>query len=336
MVVCPVCRAGSLALDGGAAWRCPFCGRVYDGTPAFIDLLGPDATQTAEHYTLQWGGELNFAEFVRANPAAASVMPGSQLGWGRLLDEIAERAASAPVAVYDAGCGFGAIAETLAKTHPPARYVGADLHRSLPAIADRIDGFADWGLLLRWDITRPLPVGDKFDYVICRATIHHTPDPPKTLETIAASLAAGGTIAVSAYARKAPVREAADDALRAEIVALSPAEAFAACDSFTVLGRALQETDARVEIPVDLPVLGIGAGNYSVHELVYDHLVKCFYNQDFGDRFSTLVNYDWYHPAFAYRQDIAEVVEWFERIGLEVRAVASTKAQHFVEAVRPS
>jgi SAM-dependent methyltransferase len=337
MVVCPACLVGTLAACENGGWRCPSCGQRYDGTTAFVDLLGPDTTQTGDHYTLQWGGDLDFAGFLQANPTAASVMPASQLGWSRLLGEIAERAATAPVAVYDAGCGFGSVAEALAaQTHPPTLYVGADVHGSLPAIADRIDGFADWGRLLRWDITRPLPVAREFEYVICRATIHHTPDPPTTLEAIAHSLAPGGTIAVSAYARKAPVREAADDALRAKIVELLPEEAFAASESFTVLGRALQEVDARVDVPVDLPILGIGAGRYSVHELVYDHLVKCFYNREFGDRYSTLVNYDWYHPAFAHRQDAGEVVAWFERLGLDVQTVTSTKAQHYVEARRPA
>jgi len=334
---CPNCRSGTLAsVPNEEIWRCPTCGGAFPGGEGWVDLIGAEASQTGEHYSLQWGAELGFAEFLRAKPEAREVMPSAQLGWSRLLGEILERSASEPVAVYDAACGFGGIGEELSRGAHPALYVGADIHRALPLIAEQLDGFANWGLLLRWDISRPLPLEARFDYVLCRAAIHHTPAPSQTFDAISASLKRGGTIAISAYTRKSRAREAVDDALRAKISRRRPEQAFALSREFTALGRSLQALSERVVLAQDLPFLGIEAGEYSVHELVYQNLIKCFYNVEFGERFSTLVNYDWYHPEHAHRFDVDELLEWFERHGIATTVVTSTTAQHYVEGVKTS
>ncbi len=325
-VRCPACAA---TLDG-PPWDCASCGRSYRGGRAYVDLLGEE-TQTAEHYSLQWGETLAFLDFVRSTPGANEVLASAQLGWSRLFDEI--RAAGA-VRVYDAACGFGAVAAELARADTAAVYVGADVHDALERIVTDVPALAERGLIVRWDVTRPLPVDEPFDYVICRAALHHTPDPERTLDVLLESLALGGTIAISVYRRKARTREAVDEALRSEIAKLSPTEAFAVSRDFALLGRALQQIDGSVRIDEDLEFLGIRAGEYAVQELVYDHLLKCFWNDVFGERYSTLVNYDWYHPEFAHRFDAAGVRTWLERRGLEVVELESSKAQHYAVARR--
>lgn len=317
-----------------AAWRCPSCASAFSGDTTYVDLLGEHKTQTGDHYSLQWGPDLDFADFLRTTPEAKAVMPASQLGWARLLAEISERSAAERITVFDAACGFGGIAEDLARGPTPAFYVGADLHEALPGIRERVDRFVDWGLLLRWDIARALPLDVRFDYVVCRAAIHHTPEPVRTFDALLASLKPGGKIAISAYARKPPIRELVDEGLRSEISKLAPDDAFAVCEGFAALGRSLRATSERIRIDEEIPILGIAPGEYTVHELVYDHLLKCFYNEQFGERFSTLVNYDWYHPEFAYRFDVDELVGWFERAGLTVLDVVSTRAQHYVEGAK--
>jgi SAM-dependent methyltransferase len=331
MLRCPACGSAGLLHEDG--WRCPACGAAYEGARGWIDLLGGAGGATGEHYGFQWSEELGFADFLAANPDARAVMPASQLGWPALLARISERAKEGPVSVYDAACGFGLIAADLAAAGPPARYVGADIQPGLATIAARIAGFAEWGMLVRWDVSLPLPDDEPFDFVLCRAAIHHTPDPPATFRALAASLAPGGTLAVSAYARKGPAREAVDDAVRERIRRLPPAEAFALAEGFAELGRALQAVEGRVRLERDVEALELPAGEYGVQELVYDHLLKCFYNERFGDRQSALVNYDWYHPEFAYRYEQAELLRWFADAGLAVAATASTKAQHYVEGV---
>lgn len=85
-------------------------------------------------------------------------------------------------------------------------------------------------------------------------------------------------------------------ALRDIISKMSSSQAYQVCRQFTVLGKALQQIKERVIFSEDLPLFGITRGEHELQELIYYNFLKCFHNEKFGDDYSTLVNYDWYHP----------------------------------------
>jgi SAM-dependent methyltransferase len=285
--------------------------------------------KTSSHYSLQWGAEIDFAGFVAASPEAAKAMPARQLPWSAIIERIRDRAARQPVRVYDAGCGFGDILTGLFSAPIPSglAYLGIDLHDALDTIPAR-----PGATLRRGDIT--VPTGESFDFVLCRATIHHTPDPAATFRTLVSQLAPNGTIAISGYAKKAPMREAIDDALRQRITPLPAGEAFDVCGQFTKLGRDLQSADGKISIKEDLPMLGIQAGEYGIQDFLYRYFIKCWHNPSFSRRHCDLVNFDWYHPPYAYRFELAELAQWAQDAGLDILRTASTDAQHYVEAAR--
>jgi len=331
---CPRCDRGRLAWsDTLGHLRCSACGLAPRGSKTVFDLEGAGHEQTVDHYTLQWSRDKAFFDFIQKQPKAKSVMPGGQMGWPALFEEIRTKArrAKTPIHVYDAACGFGGITQELVseETAGGIRYVGADIHHSLDLIAEKVPALAKCGMLIRWDISKPLPTDQRFDFVICRAAIHHTPDPRKTFSSLASRLKPGGQIAITVYRKKGTAREALDDAFRSEIVPMDPETAFAVSRQFTLLGRALQEIDQTVTISEDLPLFGIQKGEHKVQTLFYNHFLKCFYNSLFGEEYSTLVNYDWYHPRYAYRYRREEVQEWFEDAGLQVTQFAEIEAQMF-------
>jgi SAM-dependent methyltransferase len=191
--------------------------------------------QTAAHYTKQWGADLDFQNFVKSNPEAAKAMPSRQLPWEDLFARIRSDASSRRVRVYDAACGFGDIMNKLTASPNPEGlvYFGMDLHGSLDDI-ERPQNAA----LIQGDVTKPVGSSGPFDYILCRAAIHHTPNPAETYRTLASQLTPGGTIAITAYAKKAPMREAVDDELRHQIVPMESDVAFAVANQLTRLGRA--------------------------------------------------------------------------------------------------
>jgi len=193
--------------------------------------------KTADHYTKQWDVDLDFKGFVKDNPEAAKVMPSRQLPWQDLFDRIRARAQVQPVKVYDAACGFGDIMNYLTAAPNPAHlsYLGVDLHGSLHTIDCPANATVRQG-----DITVPVGGACPFDVIVCRSAIHHTPSPSDTYRTLVSQLAPGGTIAITAYAKKAPMREAVDDELRRRIVPLDNDAAFAVANQITRLGRDLQ------------------------------------------------------------------------------------------------
>lgn len=303
------------------------------------DLLGPGGiprNTTADHYTEQWGPDINFLQFIKANPQALQHMPSGQMGWPALFKRIREDAMRRTVLVYDAACGYGGIfAQLFADPVPTGlHYIGADIHGSLATIERPSAVPLSRARFVRWDISRPLPIAERFDYVICRNALMHTPDPARTLDSLRARLTGGGCIAVSVYARKPLLREIIDDALRDRIVPMPQNEAFALANQFTKLGRDLRASLGKIVIEQDLPFFGIKAGSYDIQTFIYENIIKCWYNDVFGERYSDVVNFDWYHPPYAYRFTLDEITGLFERGNLKVVTTHSTPAQHYVEAVR--
>src|SRR5688572_9805777 len=187
--------------------------------------MGETSTMTSDHYSLQWGPDVDFASFYREKRDELTAMTSRQMGWPALIDRIRDRARSEPVSLLDAECGYGGQFGDLFHAPAPAQltYLGVDIHGALGAIARPVGAGPDRALFVRSDLSRPLPTGDRFDVVICRAAIHHTPDPRQTFRNLSSRLAPGGTMAITAYAKKAPMREASDDVLRERIVPMPPA-----------------------------------------------------------------------------------------------------------------
>jgi arsenite methyltransferase len=335
MILCPTHGSSLVSEASGRNYHCSSGCRFPSPAPGVIDLLPERRSddQTSEHYSLQWGAEVDFASFYRSNPDALSVMTSKQMGWPGLIERIRALANSKQVRLLDAACGYGGLFQDLFASAAPSRltYLGADIHGSLATInrPDMID--AKRARFVRWDISDPLPTDEVFDFVICRAAIHHTEDPRATFRSLVSRLAPGGTIAITVYAKKSPMREASDDAIRSQIVPMPPKEAFDLARQFTLLGRDLQSCEGKIEIAHDLPFLGIKAGQYKIQEFIYDHFLKCWFNPKFGERYSDVVNFDWYHPPYAYRYEPEEVRAWFDEHNLEIDQVCSTKAQHYFE-----
>ena len=86
--------------------------------------------------------------------------------------------------------------------------------------------------------------------------------------------------------------------LRARSAAgMSPEEAWEALRPLTRLGQALAELETEVDVPEDVPLLGIQAGRYDVQRLIYWHVAKLFWNARMTFEENNHLNFDWYAPA---------------------------------------
>jgi hypothetical protein len=86
----------------------------------------------------------------------------------------------------------------------------------------------------------------------------------------------------------------------------------------THFGKALSDLHVKFEVPEDISVLGIKAGTYNLQRFFYYHIFKCFWNERFNFDENNLVNFDWYHPAYAHRHTGKEVKAWYQKAGLEL------------------
>jgi len=102
---------------------------------------------------------------------------------------------------------------------------------------------------------------------------------------------------------------------------MSAEDCYAFCRGITELGRALTNVHAEVDVPEAIPMLGIEAGTQDVQRFVYWNVMKCFWNGDYDFETNVIVNFDWYHPHYAYRHTVDEVRGWFDELGIGVERV---------------
>jgi SAM-dependent methyltransferase len=164
-----------------------------------------------------------------------------------------------------------------------------------------------------------LPFAERtFDAVFSEGVLHHTPSTREALAAAVSVLTPGGEVMFYVYRAKAPIREIADDVLRAAVTDLPPERAWQLMEPLTLLAKALADLHADVVVPEDVPMLGVKAGTYDVQRLIYWHFAKLFWNEELGLEGSQHVNFDWYHPRFAHRHTEDEIRGWCDDLGLSI------------------
>lgn len=180
-----------------------------------------------------------------------------------------------------------------------------------------------------------LPFADgAFDTVFSEGVLHHTPSTRAALLSAARVVAKGGEFLFYVYRKKAPLREFADDYIRAEIAPLSDEQAWDAMRSLTRFGQALAEMKATVEVKEKVPLLGIEAGTFDVQRLLYYNVVKMYWNPTLSFEENVHVNFDWYRPRYAFRQTSDEVRTWCAEAGLDVRWFHEEESGFSVRAIK--
>jgi SAM-dependent methyltransferase len=215
--------------------------------------------------------------------------------------------------VLDAGCGSGAALRQFADY--PAYIAAVDISEAIYACHARFGGRANIQFA-RADLTQ-LPFREgAFDVIWSSGVLHHTPDTFQSLSALRRHLKPGGRIIFYVYVKKAPIREFADDFLRAQIAGLPPEEAWHRMESLTRFAKNLSAIKGELIIDEDVPDLGFRKGTYNVQRFVYYNLFKCFWNDALSFDDNVHVNFDWYHPRYSHRHTPDEVRGWLSTLGL--------------------
>jgi SAM-dependent methyltransferase len=237
--------------------------------------------------------------------------------------------------ILDVGCGAG---YTTSHWMTPgwsrgARWVGLELSRGIDVARERLEECGDVAFVQADLLAMPF-AADTFDTAFAEGVLHHTPSTRAALASTARVVAPGGVLLFYVYRRKAPLREYADDYVRGLVSSLPPERAWEELRPLTELGRALAELRMDVEVPHDVPHLGIPAGRHDVQRLVYWHFAKLFWNDAYSFDENHHVNFDWYHPRYAHRQTEEELRAWCDELDLEIAHFDAQESGFTVHAVK--
>lgn len=197
ILVCPKCK-GELNCsvisesDSGidqADLECAACRAVFpvtNGIPRFVEQ---------DNYAASFGYQWNLFRREQIDSYNGTTLSAdrfwSETGWTR--EELKDKW------ILDAGCGAGRFLDASSRTG--SRVVGIDISSAIDAAKDNLEGRPELHFVQASIYELPFREGT-FDFCYCIGVIQHTPDPPRSLRSIAAMVKSGGQIAVTIYERR--------------------------------------------------------------------------------------------------------------------------------------
>lgn len=224
-----------------------------------------------------------------------------------------------PKIILDAGCGAGFSAlllfGDLLKKHD---YLGVDIS---DAITEAQASFNDNGYpgdFLQADISN-LPIPDNsVDLIFSEGVLHHTDNTMESLLHLSAKLKKGGHFLFYVYRKKAVIREFTDDHIRRKLKSMNNGEAWNALKPLTKLGNTLGEMEIEINVPEDIPFLGINKGTYDLQRFFYWNICKMFYRPDFSLEEMNHANFDWFRPLNCHRHTPGEIENYCKLANLKI------------------
>ena len=287
--------------------------RVVDGIPRYVEDAGDDQAQVRDSFAYKWARRDTYESERRREIATQWIL--ERYGFASVEALRGYLGGRSPV--LDVGCGGGYTASTWLAPGWGGTYVGADISTAVDVARERL-GEIDGTSFVQADALA-LPFRDEsFGAIVAEGVLHHTPSTERAFAALVPLLRPGGELLAYVYRRKAPLRELADDYLRDRLAPLSPEDAWEQLRPLTRLAQALAELGTEVDVPDDVPLLGIRAGRHDVQRLIYWHFAKLFWHPELSFEENNHVQFDWYHPRYAHRHTEDEVRAWCRDAQLEI------------------
>jgi SAM-dependent methyltransferase len=238
--------------------------------------------------------------------------------------------------LLDAGCGSGYSALLLfGERLRHCDYLGVDISSAVEVARERFREAGLPGDFLQADLMDiPAPEGS-IDIVFSEGVLHHTDNTQLALQALVRKLKRGGKLAFYVYAKKAVLREFADDYIRDQLRGLSDEQAWRALEPLTRLGMALGGLKVEIDVPEDVPLLGIKKGRQDLQRFFYWNVCKLFYRPEYSLDEMNHINFDWYRPLNCHRHTPEELERWLSQAGMAVERMKVEEAGITVVAAKP-
>lgn len=272
------------------------------------ELVKPVQKDMAEFYDVHW-------KLSGAYDNAAS--DAFQLDLFRVMfpdfEALVEREVKPGADVLDVGCGSGVAGRAFfGEVFDRINYVGVDMSSAIEQARDDYERLGRSVGLLQAELNTLPFSSETFDFVFCPGVLHYTIDMHQAIESLSRVLKRGGRFVSWIYKRQKPVRQLTDDYIRSIISEMSPQEGFEAVKPLTKLGIALGQIKDELEVPEDIPFLGIRKGKYNLQRFFYYHIMKLFYNPELPFQRHVVNNWNAYYPKHVQFLPSEKIKSFFE------------------------
>jgi SAM-dependent methyltransferase len=237
--------------------------------------------------------------------------------------------------IWDVGCGAGFSALLFFGDYLKENdYLGMDISDAVDVARER---FLEAGLpgdFLKADIMSGIIPEGAVDLIFAEGVLHHTDSVEMSLKHLASRLRPGGLFLFYVYRKKGPIREFTDDLIRNQLKSMSDQDAWEALRPLTRLGQALGELNIEIDVPADIPLLGIPKGRIQIQRFIYWHVVKAFYRPDLTMEEMNHINFDWFRPLNCARHTREEIETFCQESNLSINHLDEQDSGISVVALR--
>jgi SAM-dependent methyltransferase len=221
--------------------------------------------------------------------------------------------------IMDAGCGSGYSGMIFWGEHLKENfYLGVDISDAIEVAKERFKEAKLPGEFLKVSVL-DLPVPDNsIDIIFSEGVLHHTDSTERSVKYLTTKLKKDGLFMFYVYVKKAPIREFTDDHIREQISTMNNDEAWDALMPLTKLGKALADLNTEIDVPEDIPYLGIKKGKIDIQRFFYWYICKMWVRPEVNLNEMNIVNFDWFRPLNCQRHTKEEVQEYCSKAGLEI------------------
>ena len=229
--------------------------------------------------------------------------------------------------IMDAGCGSGYAALIFWGNHlKQHHYLGVDISDAVEIGKEKFKEAGCPGDFIQVNLL-DLPVPDEsVDIIFSEGVLHHTDSTADSIKYLSKKIKSGGRFMFYVYAKKAVIREFCDDHIREAIEPMKDEEAWEALKPLTRLGQALGDLNVELDVPEDIPYLGIQKGKVNLQRFFYWNMFKAFYQSDWSVEEMNLVNFDWYRPLNCHRHTKEEIEQICLESSLEIETLNEQEA----------
>ena len=237
--------------------------------------------------------------------------------------------------ILDVGCGSGLSALLFfgdyLKDHD---YLGIDISSAVDIARERFQQAGYPGDFLKMDLMNLNIPDESINIIFSEGVLHHTDSTERSLKFLTRKLKKGGRFLFYVYAKKAVIREFTDDYIRDYLKDITDEEAWIALEPLTKLGIALGKLNVELEVPEEIPFLGIPKGRMDIQRFFYWNVLKQFYHSQFSFEEMNHVNFDWFRPLNCHRHTQEEIIKWCSEAGLEIERINLQNSGITVVAMR--
>jgi len=281
------------------------------------DVFSKKQAQTAQTFGFKWGKRNSYeSPMVKENSRKWMLKRYCSNDEGKIKEWLG----NGEKIIFDAGCGasYSAIiffGHNINKNH----YLGVDISDSVNVAKERFKEEGLKGDFLRANIMDlPMIPDNSVDIIFSEGVLKHTDSTEKAISYLSSKLKKNGLFMFYVYNKKAVVREFTDDHIRDAISQMGDEEAWEALYPLTKLGKVLGELNIELDVPEDIPYLGIKKGKIDIQRFFYWNICKLYYRSEFSIDEMNHVNFDWFRPSNCHRQTPDEVRKFCANASLEI------------------